>query len=316
MGVPICPITQEPASRLIQTVPATLLKRVWRHVGRTDVSDLFSGIDEFGLWEAPCGLAFFSPAIAGEDQFYRTFYGRFNAHKALKEVAPERPEYISAAQHVAPGDRVLDVGAGCGGFRQHVKHGQFTGLDPYAEPDEQALGVIREETDEHAASHGGHYDVVSAFQVIEHTTDPVAFASTLSRMVKPGGKLILGVPLWPSPMIRCPNMLINCPPHHLTWWNEGSLKALAGKLELDVVEIKRLPPHRHHAWFHRMEQLTCVDMSERYFANRPSWHLNMAFALPLSLLWGRFWGLPQNAEPIDIMLVARKPADNGREPNA
>ncbi len=308
MEPPKCPITGEPASRLVQTVPVGLLNGLWKYTGRTDVSELFDGIDEIGLWEAPCGLAFFSPAIAGGDAFYRDFYGRFNAHEALAQVAPERPEFIAAADHVPQGGLVLDVGAGGAGFGQHVTHGQFTGLDPYAETEELASGILREQADEHAATHPDHYDVVSAFQVIEHTVDPVDFATTLTRMLKPGGKLILGVPLWPSPMIRCPNMIVNCPPHHLTWWNERSLNALADALGLDVVEINRLPPHRHHAWFRWMEMLTFVDTSKRYYANRISWHLNFAFALPLGLLCGRLFGLPKNTDPIDIMLVARKPA--------
>lgn len=307
MEPPKCPITQEPASRLVQTVPVGLLKGLWKFMGLTDVSDLFEGIDEIGLWESPCGLAFFSPAIAGDDAFYQTFYGRFKAHEALAQVAAERPEFVAAAQHVPEGSLVIDVGAGGAGFRQHVPHARFTGLDPYAETEDLASGVLREQAEDHAATHPGHYDVVSAFQVMEHTIDPLAFATTLSRMLKPGGKLILGVPLWPSPMIQCPNMVINCPPHHLTWWNETSLKALADTLGLEVVKIERLPPHRHHAWFRWMEKLTFVDMSERYYSNQLSWHANVAFALPLGLLCGRVFGLPKNTEPVDIMLVGRKP---------
>ena len=303
-----CPITQEPAVRLIQVVPAKLLKRIWKYIGRTDISELFAGVDQVGLWESPCGLAFFSPAIAGDDAFYQSFYGRFKVHEALAQVASERPEYIAAARHVSEGSQVLDVGAGCAGFRQHVEHAEFIGLDPYAETENLAAGVVREQAVDHAVNNAERYDVVSAFQVMEHTVDPVGFASTLTRMLRPGGKLILGVPLWPSPMIRCPNMMINCPPHHLTWWNESALQTLADKLGLEVVEKARLPPHLHHAWFHWMTMLTWVDMRKRYYADRASWHFNVALSLPLSLLCGRFLGLPKKAEPIDIMLVARKPS--------
>ncbi len=303
-----CPITGEPALRLIQTVPVKLLKLIWRYVGLTDVSELFVGIDQIALWESPCGLAFFSPAVAGDETFYKTLYGRFKAHEKLAEISAERPEFIAAARHVSEGSQLLDVGSGGAGFRQHVEHAKFTGLDPYAETEEPGSGVLCEHADDHAANHAGYYDVVSAFQVMEHTVDPVGFARTLTRMLKPGGTLILGVPVWPSPMTQCPNMPINCPPHHLTWWNERSLEALADRLKLEVVEISRLPPHRHHAWFHWMEKLTWVDMSNRYYANRAGWHFNVALALPLSLLCDRFLGMPKNAGQIDIMLVARNPA--------
>ena len=306
MGRAQCPITGEPAQRLIQTIPVELLNLLWKYGGRTDVSGLFEGIDRVGLWESPSGLAFFSPAVAGDDAFYRTLYRHFEIHEKTAEISAERPEYIAAARHVAPGQRVLDVGAGCAGFQLHLGHANYTGLDPYAGPDAVASGVLREQLDDHAATHGEHYDVTTAFQVMEHTTDPVAFARTLKGMLKPGGYLILGVPVWPSAMTESPNMLINCPPHHLTWWNEGSLRALAGVLKLEVIEISRLPPHRRHAWLLWMAKLRWVDMGHRYYANRVGWHLNSCLAFTLGLLCDRVLGVPANAAPIDIMLVARK----------
>lgn len=301
-----CPITGLRPKRQIQTISAKLLCRLWKYGGGTDVSGLFQGIDRIGLFESPCGLAFFSPAIAGDDAFYRTLYGRFAIHEKTAEVARERPEYITASRHVPDGGNVLDVGAGSAGFGLHLSHASYTGLDPYAGPDAVAAGVIREPLDAHADRHPEAYDVVSAFQVMEHTTDPVAFARTLAHMVKPGGHLVLGVPLWPSPMTRCPNMLINCPPHHLTWWNEGSLQALAERLNLDIVDIRRLPPHRRHAWILWMARLNWIDMDNRFYANRLGWHLSASMGFLLGRLFDRLFGLPAKAAPIDIMLVARK----------
>ena len=91
---PPCPITGEPAARLIQKIPARFLRLIWRFVGWTDVSKLFAGVNEIELWESRCGLAFFSPPIEGDEDFYKTFYGRFKAHKVLATVAGERDEFI------------------------------------------------------------------------------------------------------------------------------------------------------------------------------------------------------------------------------
>ncbi len=304
-GVPLCPITGEPAARLIQNVPVGLLRLIWRCLGWTDVSRLFEGVDDVGLWVSPCGLAFFSPAIEGDSTFYKAVYGRFKFHEMLAEIAAERPEYIEAARHVEEGSRVVDVGAGCAGFRQHIEHSEFTGLDPYADTEE--AGVIPEHAGDHAARLPEHYDVVTSFQVVEHTTDPLAFVKTLSALLKPGGTLILGMPIWPSPMIDCLNMPINCPPHHLTWWNESALKALANELGFEVIDICRPEPHRHHDWFHWMPRFTWVNMGDHYYANKLSWHFNFLFALPFSVLGAKFFGAPKDPEPIDILLVARKP---------
>ncbi len=302
-----CPITGAAPKRLIQTIPVKLLRMLWKYGGGADVSGLFHDIERIRLFESPCGLAFFSPAIAGDDAFYRTLYSRFAIHEKTAEVSRERPEYIAAARHVPDGGHVLDVGAGCAGFELHLGHANYTGLDPYAGPEAVAAGVVREPLDVYADGHPGAYDVVSAFQVMEHTPDPVAFARTLADMVRPGGQLILGVPLWPSPMTQSPKMLINCPPHHLTWWNETSLQALAGVLNLDIVDISRLPPHRRHAWILWMARLNWIDMGHQFYANSIGWHLNAGIGFPLGRLFDRLFGLPANAAPIDIILVARKP---------
>ena len=96
------------------------------------------------------------------------------------------------------------------------------------------------------------------------------------------------------------------PPHHLTWWNEGALTALAKLLDLDVVEISRAEPHQEHAVFCWMAKFIWIDRAGRYYANKLSWHLNFLFGLPMAALAAKFLGLPKNAQPIDIVLVARK----------
>ncbi|HEV7872713.1 MAG TPA: hypothetical protein VGO82_01115, partial [Enterovirga sp.] len=74
----------------------------------------------FGLWESPTGLIYFNPMIAGDEPFYRTFYGKFGMHDKLAGARTQRLEFLAAAKHVPIGARVLDVGCGHGGFRAYV----------------------------------------------------------------------------------------------------------------------------------------------------------------------------------------------------
>ena len=53
----------------------------------------------------------------------------------------------------------------------------------------------------------------------------------------PGGLLVLAMPIWPSAHTAVPNNLVNLPPHHLTWWNEGACRALAARLGLEALRV-------------------------------------------------------------------------------
>ena len=80
---------------------------------------------------------------------------------------------------------------------------------------------------EHAVSHPEEYDAVCAFHAIEHVADPLGFARDLVKCVRPGGRLCIVVPSRTSPLTEIPNFVLNAPPHHLSWWDEGALRAVA-----------------------------------------------------------------------------------------
>ncbi|ODN69074.1 SAM-dependent methyltransferase [Methylobrevis pamukkalensis] len=130
---PPCPLTGG-RSRLVQRIPPRFLADLWRIAGRTDISGHYGGIDQLGLYRSDCGLHFFHPMIAGSADFYEDLYSRWRGHDAPERGLADRQEYLRSTRHVRPGDRVLDVGCGRGGFASHLGHAEFTGLDPHAVP--------------------------------------------------------------------------------------------------------------------------------------------------------------------------------------
>ena len=74
-AIPRCPVTGLPAVRLIQPISPRLIGALWRGAFGVSADRQLAGIDQFGLWESPCGLAFFDPMLEGDEAFIWTFIG-------------------------------------------------------------------------------------------------------------------------------------------------------------------------------------------------------------------------------------------------
>lgn len=104
------------------------------------------------------------------------------------------------------------------------------------------MHTVRRQALKDHLSEGRTYDVVSAFQVLEHVEDPEDFLKDLVQAAKPGGRIIVAVPLIPSAALEVPAWPINMPPHHLTFWTMPALAHAFGKFGLKVLNHQAVPP--------------------------------------------------------------------------
>lgn len=308
--LPPCPITGRPARRRVQKISLNLLRSLWRLGLGIDVDRLFHGVTHPGLYESECGLVFFHPMIPGDRRFYSEFYSRVRMHDYLGTDVMSRMEYRHAARYVGHNAVVLDVGCGRGDFRHHLPNAHYRGLDPFGPAHTDGV-LVREALISHVERCPESYDVVTAFQVIEHVAEPRGFAESMLRAVRPGGYLVLCAPLHPSPMTAIPNFLLNTLPHHLSWWNQAAFAALAEALRLETVEITPLPPSPQEGlihWMHRLSPCKAENGSaERYFGHRWSWHLSLALSFGIAKAAFALQRLPRGAGSINIFFAARKP---------
>ncbi len=305
-AIPLCPITGLPARRRIQLISGRLIIGLWRGAFGVATDRQLAGIDHFGLWESPCGLAFFEPMVAGDETFYVDLYRQGDFHRLLTAPGLARGEFKRVAELVRPAERVLDVGCGEGGLARHLPHATYVGLDPNFSPADEGPNVRNETIAEHAASHPGEYDVVCAFHVIEHVADPLGFARDLVQCVRPGGCLCIAVPGRASPITDIPNFVFNAPPHHLSWWNEGALQALAQRLDLVVEAIETVPFCSHDSIIYWMGRFAPKLTGDRYFRAHWTWYGALAWSWLAARVCNALFRVPEAAKSSGLLLTARK----------
>jgi SAM-dependent methyltransferase len=140
----------------------------------------------------------------GAEPSKRTYRLRLARYKALAEAVAA---YVTGAP--AP-DRfcLLDVGAGSGRSMRYIEAEKvahlidFSGLDlkhrrlkSVYSPERWRLyqGDIQNRT----PFESGSFDIVLCEQVVEHLDDPAAAMREIARVLKPGGLLVMGVPIFP-----------------------------------------------------------------------------------------------------------------------
>jgi len=306
---PKCPITGEPAVRRIQNISSAVLIALWRVSCGVRAAPQLSGVRRFALWESPCGLAFFDPMIAGDKAFYDDLYRRLGEDGLWSGKVIERSDYPRAAALVQPGDKVLDVGCGAAGFARYLPAARYVGLDQSVEARKVAADVRSDTIAAHAETHPGAYDMVCAFHVIEHIAEPLPFIAAMLCCLRPGGRLVIAVPSWPSAITDIPNFTINGPPHHLTWWTERALCALAETFGLAVESVESLPPSRVFSLVYWMARAAPKLTGSCFFRHAYAWHLALLWSWLAGRLSNALFPLPAKAHPFELLLIARKPRD-------
>lgn len=145
-----------------------------------------------------------------------------------------------------PSGRLLDIGMGTGNFLNAARERGYTCAGVDFDPDalETARSVFglsdvyfgdvfsaKEKFGEHS------FDVITAFQVLEHVDNPHLFLTSARALLKTGGYMALAMPHrgfadWMKPGDK--------PPRHLSRWNERSLTSALGRAGFDVVEVMSL----------------------------------------------------------------------------
>ena len=246
------PLTGGRKVRETRSLPVADIIAQWRANFGIDVTDELAAIE--AVREYLCeetGLFFFEPQRAvGSPRLYErlsTFSWYYN---------PDKWEHRHALVTLPPAARLLEVGCGNGDFISKAE-GAGWGRAEGVEINEAAAQFARDAGREvytadlsaFALAHAEEYDLVCAFQVLEHVSQPRVFLEDCVRLVRPGGHMIVAVPNADALLGRQPNLL-DAPPHHMTRWGKRSLGSAGRLLGLDLVSVTDEPLADYHVnWY-------------------------------------------------------------------
>jgi SAM-dependent methyltransferase len=156
-------------------------------------------------------------------------------YRARREVLEA---LIRRSVNPPPDAQILEIGCGTGHNLPML--GRFGHVDALELDDvsrahaERRLGreIMRAPLPELAGVPERHYDLIGAFDVIEHIDDDEAAIASIASRLKPGGKFVMTVPA--HPWMWSAHDVVN---HHKRRYSRRSLKALieGSPLRLEVV---------------------------------------------------------------------------------
>jgi SAM-dependent methyltransferase len=240
---PVSPVTKKNNTTLSDTFLSGDVISLYKQQLDMDVSPFFKDISSIYLYQCnDTGYRFYYPEkLTGNGKFYEVLQRKLGADYYHEWKFENQLAY----DNLLPGDKVLDIGCGTGNFLIRAKYKTDTvyGL----ELNEKAVSVCKARglivnnqlIEDHAKNNEEVYDVVCMFQVLEHIYDVKIFLDAALKVLKKGGKMIIGVPNCEPYFFGYDKYCtLNLPPHHMGLWNEMVFEKLSSLFNLSVLKVE------------------------------------------------------------------------------
>ncbi len=194
-------------------------------------------------------------SIPGYDRYARYAKEVAEVKDPLGHLAEAEDVYWSiraSLEGLSPASRILEIGSGLGYMTYALRKAGFdaTGMDisrVAVEGAKARFGPFYQEADlkDWSVQNAGAYDLVLMAELIEHVPDPSATLQMASKLLKPGGRMVVTTPnksyyprwvLWET----------DAPPIHLWWFSETSLHVLARLAGLQAHFVDFSPFNLNH----------------------------------------------------------------------
>lgn len=240
------PITGTNNVSVFDTIKTSDIIRLYREQEHVDVSRFFTGVDEVSILECgDTGYRFYYPfAVVGDETFYQELASS-RTSIGLDYDRDWSDDHEFALETIGKSERVLEIGCNTGKFLERVREKTMSacGLEfnPKAAGAAQAKGLDVRNLDIAilAENEPESFDVICAFQVLEHIPNAGEFIRSCLKALKSGGKLIFSVPNNEPYFQRFSKYeVLNLPPHHMGLWNIEAFRKLGAFFDLSLTEFK------------------------------------------------------------------------------
>ncbi|MGK7940290.1 MAG: methyltransferase domain-containing protein [Crocosphaera sp.] len=241
------PLTGSDDITLLEVMSAQKLIDDWQLHTQIDITEEFNNCSEIYLYRCnQTKLKFFYPfETVGSDKLYEQL-DRFDWY-----YTDEKWEYALALRDLEYCETVLEIGSGFGFFVEKAQREDIniTGIElnehAVTIAQRKQLPVKKIDLQIVAENSPNAYDAVCSFQVLEHVVNPKDFIRWAVEALKPGGKLILGVPNAKS-FLKHQYCLLDMPPHHMSQWSASTFKALEKLFPLQLTKVEYEPLADYH----------------------------------------------------------------------
>lgn len=230
-----CLLCGESNIKVVDIVSSLLIKKLYKMQYNINILSLNN--DFYILYDCTnCSLKFFSPTIPGDENLYE----QLQQHSWY--YLDDKDEYNTARKYISHTDNILEVGSGRGFFSKNLRCQSYKGLEFSAAAillaKEEGIEIIKESVEFHAIENEEKYDIVCAFQVLEHVENPAVFIRSCIKTLKKNGKLIFSIPSDDAFIGFMMNNVLNMPPHHMTRWTDTCLRNIATLFEMKLIAVE------------------------------------------------------------------------------
>ena len=255
------PLTNSFNIALEREIDCDIIIKIYKQVYKIDVTRFFKGLKKVKIFKcSDTGYRFYYPFhISGDSEFYEVLQQLSWYYMGWKW------EHEVAKNLIQDGDKVLEIGCGHGAFLKRISDEhkiECVGLElnrsAILSGKQKGLKILNEKIENYALQNSQTYDIVFAFQIVEHIADIKRFLGASVDALKSSGKLVISVPNNDS-FIRYANIsVLNMPPHHMGLWNSDSLARLQNFFPLQLLEVHFEPLQPQHYNFYVSVQLSRI----------------------------------------------------------
>ena len=202
-----------------------------------------------------CGLVYLCPRPGPDEigQFYQADYPcyqkavddeKFWLMRAMRQRKWERRRQMVEKYSAARPGQILDVGSSTGLFLNEMKRAGWQARG--VEPNQEAADYARQRFQldvytgflQQAQFPGQSFDVVTYWDVLEHTASPAGELQETERILKENGLLVINIPNWNSldRHLLGPYWIGLDPPRHFYVFPHHVLNAMLEKAGFEVID--------------------------------------------------------------------------------